>query len=64
MPGSDFSYASRLTEMALLGVLAQKTQKAVEWDSENMRVTNDEGLNEYIREPVRRGWEMGQEVWG
>ncbi|MGY8694692.1 MAG: Gfo/Idh/MocA family protein, partial [Verrucomicrobiia bacterium] len=64
MPGSNFSYASRLTEMALLGVLAQKTQKAVEWDSENMRVTNDEGLNEYIREPVRRGWEMGQEVWG
>ena len=55
MPGSDFSYASRLTEMALLGVLAQKTQKAVEWDSENMRVTNDEGLKEYIREPVRRG---------
>lgn len=64
MPGSNFDYASRLTEMALLGVLAQKTQKTVEWDSKNMRVTNDEGLNEFIREPVRRGWEMGKEVWG
>ncbi len=63
MPGSNFDYAARLTEMALLGVLAQKTQSTVEWDAKAMRVTNKPELNVFIEEPVRRGWEMGQEVW-
>ena len=62
-PGSNFDYASRLTEVGLLGVLAQKTGKDIEWDSESTRVTNHPELNAFIKEPVRRGWEMGNELW-
>lgn len=62
-PGSNFHYAARLTEMALLGVLTQKTGKDIEWDTKNMRVTNHPELNALIKEPVRRGWEMGDELW-
>ncbi len=62
-PGSNFDYASRLTEFTLLGVLAQRFNRRIEWDSKKMEITNDPELNQYVREPVRRGWEMGDEVW-
>ena len=62
-PGSNFDYASRLTEVGLLGVLAQKTGKSFEWDAEKMEVSNQPELNAFIKEPVRRGWEMGDELW-
>jgi predicted dehydrogenase len=61
-PGSSFEYATRLTEMALLGVLTQKTGKSFKWDTKHMQ-TDDAELNAYIKEPVRRGWEMGDELW-
>ncbi len=63
MPGSNFDYASDLTEMALLGVMAQRFNARVEYDAQAMKVTNDPKLNEYIKEPVRQGWEYGLEVW-
>jgi predicted dehydrogenase len=62
MPGSNFEYSTRLTEMALLGVLAQKTGKGFTWESKRMQ-TDDAELNAYIKEPVRRGWGMGEELW-
>ena len=62
-PGSNFDYASGLTEMTLLGVLAQRSGKNIEWDAKNMRVTNHPELNLFVREPVRKGWERGDEVW-
>ena len=34
MPGSDFEYATRLTEMANIGVLAQRFDTRIEFDSE------------------------------
>jgi predicted dehydrogenase len=63
MPGSNFDYASRLAEMTLLGVLAQRTGKRIEWDPKKMRVTNHPELNALIKEPVRKGWKYGEEVW-
>ena len=63
LPGSNFDYASRLTEMALLGVLAQRFGGRIEWDDKKMEVTNRPELNAYIREPARRGWRMGDQVW-
>ena len=62
-PGSSFDYASELTEMILLGVLAQRFNKRIEWDAENMRVVNHPELNAYVKEPARNGWEYGEEVW-
>ncbi len=55
--GASFKYASQLTEVALLGVLAQRFGGKIEWDSENMRATNRPELAEYIKEPERKGWE-------
>lgn len=62
-PGSNFDYAAQLTEMILIGVLAQRSGKRIEWDTDNMKITNHPELNAYVKEPVRKGWEYGDEVW-
>ncbi|HEY0944054.1 MAG TPA: Gfo/Idh/MocA family oxidoreductase [Opitutaceae bacterium] len=62
-PGSNFDYAAPLTEMALVGVLAQRTNRDIEWDSAKMRVTNHRGFDSLVRERARRGWNFGKEVW-
>jgi predicted dehydrogenase len=64
LPGSNFDYSARLTEMALVGVMAQRTNEDIEWDGANMRVTNHRDFDRYVREPARRGWDFGDEVWG
>ena len=62
LPGSDFNYASRLTEMASVGVLAQRFDKRIEFDAESMEITNHPELNQYVKEPVRPGWEYGEDL--
>jgi predicted dehydrogenase len=61
MPGSVFEYSARLTEMSLIGVLAQRMNTRIEYDAENMKVTNHPEFDVYIKEPVRSGWEFGEE---
>lgn len=63
MPGSNFDYAAELTEMILLGVIAQRFDTRIEYDAENMRITNNKKLNDYLKEPARRGWRYGEDVW-
>ena len=63
LPGSNFDYAARLTEMSLVGVMAQRTNLDIEWDAANMRVTNHQGMERIVRQPARRGWDFGAEVW-
>ncbi len=63
MPGSHFDYSARLTEAALVGVMAQRTGRDIDWDAANMRVTNHPDFERYVREPVRWGWSFGDEVW-
>lgn len=63
MPGSNFNYATGLTEMALIGVLAQRFNTRIEYDAANMKATNHPELDQYIKEPVRNGWEYGEELW-
>ena len=63
LPGSNFDYATRLTEMASVGVLAQRFNTRIEYDDKNMKVTNHPEMDKYIKEPVRKGWEYGEEVW-
>jgi len=62
-PGSNFDYATRLTEVACLGVLAQRFGGRIEWDSQAMRVTNRPEINNFIREPATKGWEYGEDLW-
>lgn len=58
-PGSNFDYASELTEMILVGVLAQRFGGRLDYDAANMKVTNRPELDAYLKEPVRPGWEYG-----
>lgn len=61
-PGSNFTYASKLTEIVLLGVLAQRFDTRIEWDAKAGKITNHPELNEFIKEPVRKGWEAGENL--
>ncbi len=56
-PGCNFDYASPFTEMTLLGVLAARFGGRIEWDPQQMKITNRPELNAFVREPVRKGWE-------
>ncbi len=62
-PGSNFDYAARLTELSLLGVIAQRTHRDIEWDDAAMRVTNHNDLAGLVREPARKGWDYGDALW-
>ena len=63
MPGSSFDYAAPLTEVVLLGALAQRTGKTIEWDPVTMTVKGQPELAELIKEPVREGWQYGENLW-
>jgi hypothetical protein len=57
-PGSNFEYSVPLTEMVLLGALAIRTGKRIEWDAKRGRITNEPSLNQYIGTAARDGWSM------
>ena len=59
-PGSNFSYGAKLTEIILLGVLAQRFNTRIEWDAVAGRITNHPELNAFVKEPVREGWQFGE----
>lgn len=62
-PGSNFAYGADLTEMSLLGVFAQRFNTKIEYDAATMKVTNQPGLQAYIKEEVRDGWAYGENLW-
>jgi len=57
---SDFEYTARLSEMALLGCLAERAGKGrkVEWDGATMKCTNIPELNALVSREFRKGWEL------
>ncbi len=54
----NFNFGGLLTEVALLGTLAVKTGKQLNWDPANLRITNDEAANQLINPPYRAGWSL------
>ena len=56
-PGS-FLYAGPVTETILLGAVALRAGKRVEYDSANMKITNLPEANKYLVREYRKGWEM------
>ncbi len=60
--GSDFEYSAPFTETMLLGLLAVKNGGKIEWDAANCRITNRPELNDQLKEPVRKGWEYGEDL--
>jgi predicted dehydrogenase len=55
---SDFAYASVLTEALLVGLLAQRTGRRIEWDAKNMKARGLPGADEFIHPKFRTGWDL------
>ena len=53
---ADFAYGSLLTEICHLGNIAKRVDSRILWDAQNMRVTNNESANQYVRREYRQGW--------
>src|SRR6478752_197828 len=56
-PGS-FLNASAITETILLGAVALRAKKRVEYDSAAMKITNNEDANKFLVREYRKGWEL------
>jgi len=55
---SRFEIAGPLTEMALLGNVAILSGEPIEWDSKNLKITNNSDANRLLRRKYRRGWTL------
>ena len=55
---SNFEYGAHLTEITLLGVVALRVGKKIEWDQESMSVTNSNEADRIIKGTYRPGWEL------
>ena len=42
----------------LLGTVAHRAGKKLEWDAENLKVTNCPEANGFLRREYRKGWEL------
>ena len=58
VPYSNFDVAAYLTEIILLGCVAMRTGKKLEWDGPNMRATNAPEADLYIKRDNRKGWSI------
>lgn len=57
---SHFGYSARLTELALLGVLALRLEKKIVWNAAEMRVEGAPEADAIIRTPYRSGWKLDE----
>ncbi len=55
---SNFDYSGPLTETVVMGNLATRTGKFLEWDGEGMKVTNVDEANQYVFRKYRDGWSL------
>jgi predicted dehydrogenase len=55
---SNFDYAGILTETILLGNVAMKVGKKIEWNGDKLRITNNKQANDFINPPYRKGWTL------
>lgn len=56
-PGT-YHKAGPVTETILLGAVALRAGKRVEYDATGMKITNDEAANRFLYREYRKGWEM------
>jgi len=55
---SNFEISGPFTEMVLLGNLALRLDKTIEWDSEHLRAKNAPEAAHFIKKHYRRGWKV------
>lgn len=56
---SNFDYSVPFTEWVVMGNLALRYKQKIEWDAENMRVTNLPEANRHVTRTYRDGWDLG-----
>lgn len=57
-PYSNFDVAAYLTEIILLGCVALRAGKKLEWDGPNMRATNAPEAEQFVKRAYRKGFEL------
>ena len=56
---SNFDYSGPFTETVVMGNFAIRIPGTrLDWDGENMRITNNEDANRFVNEPYREGWSL------
>jgi hypothetical protein len=57
--GSNFwDHAGILTEICLLGNVAVRARKKIEWDGPGFRITNEAAANRLLHREYRKGWSL------
>ena len=54
----NFTYSGLLAETVLLGAVAYRTGKKLDWDAANMKATNCPEADQYLSRTYRKGWEV------
>lgn len=55
---SNFDVAAYLTEIMLLGCVAMRTGRKLEWDGPEMRARNAPEASKYVKREYRKGWTL------
>jgi predicted dehydrogenase len=55
---ANFEYGAALTEVGLLGLVAMRTGKLIEWDAKAMKATNAPEAEPLLKGSYRPGWEL------
>jgi predicted dehydrogenase len=56
-PVSDIEQVHYSTNVSLLGMLALKLGRSIDWDGEKEEVPGDTAANQLLQRPYRKGWE-------
>ena len=54
----NFAYGGPLSEAVLLGTVAYRAGKSLDWDATNLRATNAPEADQFIKRVYRKGWEV------
>ena len=54
----DFDYGSKIAEQMMLGLVAYRAGKKLEYDGASGRVTNCPEANELLKRTYRKGWTL------
>jgi len=55
---SNFDYSGPMAEAVLLGNVALRAGRKIEWDAKKLKVTNSPEANHYLRTEYRKGWHL------
>jgi predicted dehydrogenase len=55
---SEFEVAAYLTEIILLGCVAERVGKKLEWDGPKMQAKNTHEAAQYVKRDYRKGWDL------